>query len=114
MKMNKLAKITTALFVIAMIITACGMVFASSMALPSIGTSIPSGLPAATSTVLAIVQYVCYAAALLMLMVLGVKFISASPEGKAEIKKSAIIYVVGAVLVFAAATIVGWIKDFKW
>ena len=46
-----------------------------------------------------------------MLIVLGVKFISASPDGKAEIKKSAVIYVVGAVLVFFAGIILEWVKN---
>ena len=36
---------------------------------------------------------------------------TASPEGKAEIKKSAVIYVVGAVLVFAAGLILGIISS---
>jgi len=42
---------------------------------------------------------------------LGVKFITASPEGKAEIKKSAIMYVIGAVIVFAAGTLLSVISS---
>ena len=44
-------------------------------------------------------------------MVLGVKFITSSPEGKAEIKKSAVIYVIGAIMVFAAGIILGVIQN---
>ena len=36
---------------------------------------------------------------------------AASPEGKAEVKKSAIIYVIGATLVFAAGLILQLLKN---
>ena len=41
----------------------------------------------------------------------GIKFITASPEAKAEIKKTAVIYVIGAVLLFAAGGILGIIQS---
>ena len=44
-------------------------------------------------------------------MMLGIKFVTASPEGKAEIKKSAIIYAIGAVMVFAAGLLIGIIQN---
>ena len=46
-----------------------------------------------------------------MLILIGVKFITASPEGKAEIKKAAIQYVIGAIIVFAAGTLLGIIAN---
>ena len=52
-----------------------------------------------------------FAAAVIMLIFVGIKFITASPEGKAEIKKTAIIYVVGAILLFAASGILAIIKN---
>ena len=43
--------------------------------------------------------------AVILLIMLGIKYMTAAPEGKAEIKKMAITYVVGAVLVFAAGLV---------
>ena len=39
-------------------------------------------------------------------MFVGIKFITSSPEGKAEVKKTALFYVGGIVLLLAASTIV--------
>ena len=46
-----------------------------------------------------------------MLIFVGIKFLTASPEGKAEIKKTAVIYIVGAVLLFAATGILQIVKN---
>ena len=47
-----------------------------------------------------------------MLIVLAIKYISAAPGDKAEIKKHAVVYVVGAVILFAATGILGIVKNF--
>ncbi len=113
MKTKTIMKILTIVMIVAMIATMSSAVFA--MDLPSSNDgAVPSGMNNAAGTVIGVVQFVCYAAAVVMLMVLGVKFISASPDGKAEIKKSAVIYVVGALLVFFAGLILGWIKDINF
>ena len=62
------------------------------------------------SRILLIVQIVGSVIAVIMLMVLGVKYMMASAEGKADIKKQVIIYVVGAVLLFGAANIAGMFR----
>lgn len=114
MKFSKVTKIITALVMIATIALACNMVFASA----SVNIDVPKqvsvemgGFGTTVSNILGVVTYVCYAAAVVMLLYLGIKYITASPEGKAEIKKSAIIYVIGAVLVFAAGTVLNIIKS---
>lgn len=112
MKTKTIMKILTIVMIVAMVATMASSVFA--MDIPSAGGSVPGGMNSAAGQVITIVQFVCYAAAVIMLMVLGVKFISASPDGKAEIKKSAVIYVVGALLVFFAGLILGWIKDIQF
>ena len=48
--------------------------------------------------------------ATIMLLVLGIKYMSSSPEGKADYRKTAIPYLVGAIIVFAATKIIGWIS----
>ncbi len=112
MKTKTIMKILTIVMIVAMIATMTSSVFAVDI--PSASGSVPGGMKGAAGQVITIVQFVCYAAAVVMLMVLGVKFISASPDGKAEIKKSAVIYVVGALLVFFAGLILGWIKAIQF
>ena len=50
--------------------------------------------------------------AVIMLIVLAIKYISAAPGDKAEIKKHAVVYVVGAVILFAATGILQIIRTF--
>ena len=59
-----------------------------------------------------VIQIVGIAVAIIMLIVLGCKYIMASPEGKSEVKKSAPIYIVGAVLLFGAVAILTFISNF--
>ena len=109
MKFKTMSKIVVALVIIATILSAVSMVF---------GVDIPQGNTGATGKlngpverIIGIVQLICYAAAVILIVILGVKFMTASPDGKAEIKKSAVIYVVGAVLVFAAGIILQVIQN---
>lgn len=57
-------------------------------------------------TVVTIMQTVGIVVAVVVLLVLGIKYMMGSAEEKAEYKKTMIPYVVGAVLIFAATTIV--------
>ena len=114
MKVSKITKIITALVMIATIALAINMVFAADVPIPTIksdAVSSTSGLSDTVGNILGVISYICYAAAVVMLLVLGVKYITASPEGKADIKKTAVQYVIGAVLVFAAATVLQIIKS---
>ncbi len=71
-------------------------------------TSINSIIGAA----LTIVQVVGVGVAVIMLIVLAIKYISAAPGDKADIKKHAVVYVVGAIVLFAASGILGIVKNF--
>lgn len=62
--------------------------------------------------VLNIVQIVGVAVATIMLTVLGIKYVSSSPNDKAEYKKGMTIYVIGAVLLFGASMLIGVIRNF--
>ena len=85
------------------------------------GTGIPgviSGLTNPTKTVettsltnmgaqiVAVVQTIGIVVAVVILLVLGIKYMVGSAEEKAEYKKTMIPYLVGAVLIFAATTLV--------
>lgn len=56
--------------------------------------------------IVAIVQVVGIVVAVIVILVIGIKYLIASPEGKAEYKKTMIPYLVGAALIFAGTTIV--------
>lgn len=76
--------------------------------IPAIGTgSIDAGLGNVASTVLQYVQWFGYAMAIGMLLYIGMKYMMASANEKADLKKGSINYVIGAILVAAASTIVG-------
>lgn len=62
--------------------------------------------------ILTIVQVVGTGVAVIMLVVLAIKYISAAPGDKADIKKHAVVYVVGAVVLFAASGILQIVKNF--
>lgn len=112
MSIKKMSKIVTVLLIVATILSAFSMVFATEVGMPTASNGgITNGLSNTVGNIIGIVQFICYAAAIVMIVILGVKFMTASPDGKAEIKKSAIIYVVGAILVFAAGALLNLVKN---
>ena len=68
------------------------------------------GIASTVSVILAIITWAGAAIAVGMLMFIGIKYVTASPEGKAEIKKTAMYYVLGAILIFSASAILGIIQ----
>ena len=113
MNIKKMSKIISAVLIITTILSAFSMVFASAPAIPT-GSAPSSGaseVSTITSWVIYIIQIIAFAAAVIMLIFVGLKFLTASPEGKAEIKKTAVIYIVGAVLLFAATGILQIVKN---
>lgn len=62
--------------------------------------------------VLNIIQIVGVAVATIMLTILGIRYVTLSPNEKAEYKKGLTIYVIGAVLLFGASILIGVIKNF--
>ena len=115
MTMKRIAKICTVLIIIATIATMMSTVFAegASDVLGKLtgNTDAATAVTKTANNIIGIVQVICYAAAVIMLVLVGVKFITASPEAKADIKKSAIMYVIGAIIVFAAGTLLGVISN---
>lgn len=64
------------------------------------------------SELLQILRIVGSGIALIILMVIGCKYMLASAGEKAEIKKHAVAYVIGAVVLIAASAIIGIIQRF--
>ena len=62
--------------------------------------------------ILTIVRIVGMAVAVIMLTILGIKYVAASPNEKADYKKCMTVYVVGAVLLFGASALLSVIQKF--
>lgn len=63
-------------------------------------------------SIIVIVQVVCAGVAVAMLCAVAMKYMTSAPSEKADIKKHAIVYVVGAVVMFAATGILEIIQNF--
>ena len=63
------------------------------------------------NSIIAVVRIVGVVVAVVILLVLGIKYMMGSAEEKADYKKSMIPYIVGAVLIFASTAIVGVVYD---
>lgn len=113
MSVKKITKIISVLLIILTIFSAFSMVLASDAPIPT--ASDPGGgaddVERIAGYVIFVIQIIAFAAAVILLIFLGIKFLTASPEGKAEVKKSAVIYVVGAIMLFAATGILQIIRN---
>lgn len=117
--MNKrsIMKIFSVALIVAMVAMCLSNVVFAEMPDPSKFDGNTSGNTAGTfssilNTILGIVQVIGVAVAVIMLIVLAIKYISAAPGDKAEIKKHAVVYIVGAVVLFGASGLLGIIKNF--
>lgn len=115
---NKMLKMVSLLVIVLMLVFAISPVFAAGEDLlnpdkiqaSSTNTSVKVG--ALMGDILGIVQVIAIGVAVIMLIILAIKYISAAPSEKADIKKGMITYVVGAVLLFGATAILQFIKTF--
>lgn len=62
--------------------------------------------------VINVIQVIGMGVAIIMLVVIGITWLGASPSGKAQIAKTSRIYIVGAVLIFTATGLLNIIKKF--
>ena len=114
MNTKKISKIVSVLMIVAMLAMASTVVFAQSTdprtITPVQGTGTGS-VKSLGQQILGIVQLVGSIAAVVVLVVLGIKYMMGSEEEKAEYKKTMIPYIIGAVLIFAASNVAGMIYD---
>lgn len=125
-------KIMSVLMVFAMLFSMCNVAFASGAAAATTGanagtgtgngnggTTTAGGIPSISpysggattlaSKVLGFVQFVAYAIALGMLIYVGIKYVMASANEKADLKSALVKYVIGAIIIAGASTILGWV-----
>ena len=119
MKLNKVMKVIIAILLISLlavtfsqIVMAQGVDIGGTYNNASDPTNTDQTVSKIISAILRIAQVVGVGVAVIMLVVLGIQYVSAAPEGKAEIKKNSTIYIVGAMVLFAAAGILEIIQRF--
>lgn len=76
------------------------------------GLAATSSTASLINTVIGIIQIVGTGISLIVISLLGIKYILASPGEKADVKKSIMPVLIGCILLFAAVNIVGVIESF--
>ena len=108
--MKKAYKALSVLMIVLMVVFTCTNVYAGTPQMPQLNPNANIGTAGNTitnigSTILTIVTYVGMILSVIIIAVIGIKYMMESSEGKAEYKKNMIPYLVGAVLVFGASAI---------
>ena len=112
---KKVMKIVALLLAVVFVVALAGSTFAvdpSTISVVEDNTGAASSIKNIIGIIINLVQIIGTGVAIIMLVVLAIKYISAAPGDKAEIKKHAVIYIVGAVVLFAATGILQIIKNF--
>lgn len=100
-------KVMSLLMTVAMLAMMCSTVFGFSGIEPTV--TAPNGANDTASTIIGVMQWFGYAIAIGMLVFIGIKYVMASANEKADLKNALIRYVIGAVLIVFAVTIAGWV-----
>lgn len=115
--MKKLSKVISIVMVILMLLSISTNVFAAVGVDPAnkwtgnAGSIDDSQVVSFMDSLINIVAIVGSAVAIIALIVLGVKYMMGSAEEKAEYKKTLLPYVIGAVMVFGASMLTGFIYN---
>lgn len=110
--MKTMKKIASVLLTVSILITLGTSVFATTAG--GVTITEPGGNNAFSNMgnkVLGYVQWFGYVIAVGMLLFIGIKYMMSSANEKADLKKGSINYVIGAVLVATAATVVGFFQS---
>lgn len=118
MKRQTIKRIFTALFVLSFLFSFLSTSFASDVFdftkyESTTGNSDADKIAQTTmGTAINIIRIVATGTAIIMLSYMAIKYITAAPNEKAEFKKSATIYILGAILIFAAGNVLGIIANY--
>ena len=66
----------------------------------------------AINRVIGILQIIGMTSAVIMLTVIGIKYVSTSPQGRANMKKGLIVYVIGAIILLCTTGVLQLIRVF--
>lgn len=114
---KKTLKVISIFTIIVCIIMAVSPVFAAGGSEPTVNSIDPqygdSGkLTDLAGKIVGLIRTIGIAASVIILMVIGLKFLMGSAEEKAEYKKSLMPYVIGAIILFGASSIAGFVVNF--
>lgn len=116
--MKKITKIVSVIMIIMMLAGSLTTVLGATTYNPDqwknqTGDKIQTGdIQNFSASIINVVSIVGSAAAIITLIILGIKYMMGSAEEKAEYKKTMIPYLVGAILVFGATQIAGAVLNF--
>ena len=113
--MKKYTKVISVLLTALIVLSVAASVFAGASLDPKNITGDTNNVNAIQNIgarILGIVQIVGSMAAVIVLVILGIKYMMGSAEERAEYKKTMIPYIIGAVLIFAASNLASMI--YSW
>ena len=112
MKLSKVFSIVT--IAVMLLVSLSSVAFAATIGgvtiNPNAGTA-DDKIASVGNTIIGVVQTVGTLAAVVVIAILGIKYMMGSAEEKAEYKKTFVPYIVGAVLLLLAVNIVSWIAE---
>ena len=110
--LNKKSKKVIGIMLLVIMLLGCVSSAAFAVSPPPVGDVNGGEFTSVASNILGIIRWVGITVAVGMAMFLGIKYITSSPDGKAEIKKTMTIYVGGIVLLLSASTIITVIQGY--
>lgn len=119
MKNTKTNKILITILCFAMIVAMSASVFAGDIFNQLDGNSNveTNGITTIGNSVISVLRVVGIVVSIIVLMIIGIKYMMGSAEEKSEYKKTFMPYIIGALIVFAASvfakTLYTWISGIK-
>ncbi len=116
--MKKVSKIFATILLVVMLMSFASVVFAATSVDPGTwknqsGDKIKTDdITNFSASLINVISIVGSAAAIITLIVLGIKYMMGSAEEKAEYKKTLLPYIIGAAMVFGASVLTGVIYNF--
>ena len=116
--MKKLTKVLSVVMLVIMVLSCMTTTFAATKMDPTewdnkTGNKIKTGdIENFSASIINVVSRVGSAAAIITLIILGIKYMMGSAEEKAEYKKTLLPYIFGAAMVFGASLLTGVIYNF--
>ena len=115
---KKLMKVMSILLISIMMISMSTMVFADNITPGNFTgntdnmTNAVNGITSLGNNVVGVLRTVGIVLSVIVLIVIGIKYMMGSPEEKSEYKKSMMPYIIGAALIFAASVFADVIYGF--
>lgn len=110
--MKKIIKLLPIMILMIMLFSTVSVVFAAPTNPSGLTGTATSSFDNIGKRIIGMVQAIGSIASVIVLVILGIKYMMGSAEEKAEYKKTFIPYLIGAILVFAASNLASMIYGF--